>query len=176
MNLRPAMDTRWRHWKGWCGAIFAASVNAVSNTNRRAGRRWRLPRGPAALDSAVTGARPRGAARALREVATERDRLVDHIQVAQSQPAHLARTALLKRMYGRHPYAVQTPEAAQVKAVRPAQLRALHGDRVRLLQVVQNLLDNAVKFLGEQPQPRVEIGARAGTPAVLYVRDNGAGI
>jgi len=65
------------------------------------------------------------------EVATERDRLVDHIQVAQSQPAHLARTALLHRMYGRHPYAVQTPEAEQVKGVRPAQLRALHADRVR---------------------------------------------
>ena len=65
------------------------------------------------------------------EVATERDRLVDHIQVAQSQPAHLARTALLQRMYGRHPYALQTPEPEQVKGVRPAQLRALHADRVR---------------------------------------------
>lgn len=65
------------------------------------------------------------------EVGTERDRLVDHIQVAQSQPAHLARTALLSRMYGRHPYAVQTPEPEQVKGVRPAQLRALHADRVR---------------------------------------------
>jgi predicted Zn-dependent peptidase len=64
------------------------------------------------------------------EVATERDVLVDHIQVAQSQPAHLARRALLKRMYGRHPYAVQTPEPEQVRGVRPAQLRALHGDRV----------------------------------------------
>ncbi|HEX8343170.1 MAG TPA: pitrilysin family protein [Actinoplanes sp.] len=65
------------------------------------------------------------------EVATERDRLVDHIQVAQSQPAHLARTALLKRMYGRHPYAVQMPEPEQVRGVRPAQLRALHADRLR---------------------------------------------
>jgi zinc protease len=65
------------------------------------------------------------------EVATERERLVDHIQVAQSQPAHLARTALLERMYGRHPYAVQTPGATQVRGVRPAQLRALHADRVR---------------------------------------------
>ena len=46
-----------------------------------------------------------------REVATERDRLVDRIQVAQSQPAHLARVALLRRIYGRHPYAVQTPGA-----------------------------------------------------------------
>jgi zinc protease len=65
------------------------------------------------------------------EVATERDRLVDNIQVAGTQPSHLARTALLKQMFGKHPYAVQTPEAEQVKGVRPAQLRALHADRVR---------------------------------------------
>ncbi|OKI68889.1 M16 family metallopeptidase [Micromonospora sp. CB01531] len=63
-------------------------------------------------------------------VETERDRLVDRIQVAQSQPAHLARTALLKRVYGKHPYAVQTPEPDQVRAVRPPALRRLHADRV----------------------------------------------
>jgi predicted Zn-dependent peptidase len=64
------------------------------------------------------------------EVATERDRLVDHIQVAQSQPSHLARVALLRRLYGRHPYAVQTPEPDAVRKVRPAQLRALHAERL----------------------------------------------
>ncbi|RQX06165.1 M16 family metallopeptidase [Micromonospora inaquosa] len=64
------------------------------------------------------------------EVATERDRLVDRIQVAQSQPSHLAREALLKRIYGRHPYATQTPEPDQIRAVRPAALRTLHSERV----------------------------------------------
>ncbi|HWB36925.1 MAG TPA: insulinase family protein, partial [Rugosimonospora sp.] len=64
------------------------------------------------------------------EVATERDRLVDRIQVAQSQPAHLARVALLKRMYGTHPYAVQTPGADAVRAVKPAALRELHAQRL----------------------------------------------
>ncbi|WP_410821928.1 M16 family metallopeptidase [Micromonospora sp. 050-3] len=64
------------------------------------------------------------------EVATERDRLVDRIQVAQSQPAHLAREALLKRVYGRHPYATQTPGPGQIQAVRPAALRTLHSERV----------------------------------------------
>ncbi|MFF5053920.1 M16 family metallopeptidase [Micromonospora sp. NPDC000663] len=64
------------------------------------------------------------------EVTTERDRLVDRIQVAQSQPAHLAREALLKRIYGRHPYATQTPEPNQIRAVRPAALRTLHAERV----------------------------------------------
>jgi len=91
------------------------------------------------------------------EVATERDRLVDHIQMAQSQPAHVARTALLKRMYGRHPYAVQTPEPEQVKGVRPGQLRTLHAERVRpegavLVLVgdinVEKTIDAAEKALG----------------------------
>jgi len=64
------------------------------------------------------------------EVGTERDRLVDRIQVAQSQPSHLARVALLKRVYGSHPYAVQTPEAADVKEIVPEQLRSLHDARI----------------------------------------------
>ncbi|GAA4592901.1 putative Zn-dependent peptidase [Actinoplanes octamycinicus] len=65
------------------------------------------------------------------EVVTERERLVDNIQVALSQPAHLARVALLKRMYSTHPYAVQTPAPEEVHAVEPEALRELHADRVR---------------------------------------------
>ena len=64
------------------------------------------------------------------EVTTERARLVDRIRVAQSQPSHLARVALLKRMYGKHPYAVQTPTPEQVEAVGPGVLRTLHAERV----------------------------------------------
>lgn len=64
------------------------------------------------------------------EVATERERLADRIQVARSQPAHLARVALLRRMYRDHPYAVQTPDPEQVRSVGPDQLRALHQARV----------------------------------------------
>jgi zinc protease len=71
-----------------------------------------------------------GAAFPADEVATERDRLLDRIQVAKSQPSHLAREALLKRMYGKHPYSVQMPEVEQVRAVRPAQVRALHAERL----------------------------------------------
>ncbi|GAB2628384.1 peptidase M16 [Paractinoplanes abujensis] len=96
------------------------------------------------------------------EVATERDRLVDHIQVALSQPAHLARTALLKRMFGTHPYAVQTPEPDQVRAVRPAALRTLHAERVRpegaVLVLVGDInpekaIDAAEKALGSWTGP-----------------------
>ena len=53
----------------------------------------------------------------------------------------------------------------------------LYGDRPRLVEVFQNLLDNAVKFMGDQPEPLVEIGAdTVGDETVLFVRDNGIGI
>ncbi|MGC9668835.1 M16 family metallopeptidase [Planosporangium sp. 12N6] len=71
-----------------------------------------------------------GAAYPADEVATERGRLADRIRVALSQPAHLAREALLRRVYGKHPYAVQTPTPEQVRAVTPGGLRTLHADRV----------------------------------------------
>ena len=53
----------------------------------------------------------------------------------------------------------------------------LFGDRTRLVEVFQNRIDNAVKFMGEQPAPRGEIGIdRAGDELELFVRDNGKGI
>ncbi|MEI6035280.1 MAG: PAS domain-containing sensor histidine kinase [Verrucomicrobiae bacterium] len=53
----------------------------------------------------------------------------------------------------------------------------LTGSRPRLVQAFQNLVDNAVKFLGDQPAPRVEIGMELeGSEIVLFVRDNGKGI
>jgi PAS domain S-box-containing protein len=53
----------------------------------------------------------------------------------------------------------------------------LCGDRTRLVEVFQNLVDNAVKFMGDQPNPRVEIGVeKAGEENVFFVRDNGVGI
>jgi signal transduction histidine kinase len=51
------------------------------------------------------------------------------------------------------------------------------GDRARLVDMLQNLVENAVKFMGEQSHPRIEIGAREEDgEAVCYVRDNGVGI
>ena len=55
----------------------------------------------------------------------------------------------------------------------------IYGDRARLLEVLQNLIDNAAKFMGDQPNPHIEIGqngkAKDGLP-ILFVRDNGIGI
>ena len=56
-------------------------------------------------------------------------------------------------------------------------LPTVHGERARLTQLLMNLLGNAVKFMGQQPDPQVTIGARRdGQETVCYVRDNGLGI
>jgi PAS domain S-box-containing protein len=56
-------------------------------------------------------------------------------------------------------------------------LPLVYGDHSRLREALQNLVDNAVKYMGDQPQPRVEIGGRLdGSQMVIYVRDNGIGI
>ena len=56
-------------------------------------------------------------------------------------------------------------------------LPVINCDRTRLTQVLQNLLDNAVKFMGDQPSPRIEINQRKEDHnLVFFVRDNGIGI
>ena len=53
----------------------------------------------------------------------------------------------------------------------------LHGDHVRLVEVFQNLVDNACKFMGKQPAPHIEIGVDdRHEERVIFVRDNGIGI
>ena len=53
----------------------------------------------------------------------------------------------------------------------------IHGDRLRLIEVVQNLVDNATKFMGNQPEPKIEIGVeKRGNEDVFFVRDNGIGV
>ncbi len=70
-------------------------------------------------------------------------------------------------------------EAAGVEVQIGADLPVVHADRLRLSEVIQNLVENALKFLGDPPLPRIEIGVRNDRDEVvpvIFVRDNGVGI
>jgi len=70
------------------------------------------------------------------------------------------------------------PIAERKARVRIAEdLPTVWGDRTRLLQVLQNLVENALKFSGERARPLVEIGARHDDDGpVFFVRDSGIGL
>ena len=57
-------------------------------------------------------------------------------------------------------------------------LPTVQVDRQRFFEVLQNLIDNAAKFMGDQPVPKIEIGQRGeiNEMPVFFVRDNGIGI
>lgn len=57
-------------------------------------------------------------------------------------------------------------------------LPRVFGDYQRLLQVMQNLIDNSAKYMGPQIEPLVEIGVKEceSEMPVFYVRDNGIGV
>ena len=59
-------------------------------------------------------------------------------------------------------------------------LPIVHGDRQRLTEILQNLVENAAKYMGDQTNPLIEIGqqgedAESGQP-IFFVRDNGMGV
>jgi signal transduction histidine kinase len=69
-------------------------------------------------------------------------------------------------------------QARQVKVLLQPGLPDVYGDRQRLTEALQNLIDNAVKFMGDQADPHIEVGVAGEEDgkSVFYVRDNGIGI
>lgn len=50
-------------------------------------------------------------------------------------------------------------------------------DKERMIEVVQNLVDNAIKFMGKQTDPEIEIGMKKqGNETIYFIKDNGIGI
>jgi PAS domain S-box-containing protein len=67
--------------------------------------------------------------------------------------------------------------ASHVEMVLQTELPPAYGDRKRIAEVVQNLIENALKYMGDQASPRIEIGIRQGDAIpVFFVSDNGQGI
>ena len=99
------------------------------------------------------------------------------LQLSSTQEVHLADLAgeVLELISG------QLRERG-VEVVVDPDLPAVVGERPRLLELLQNLLQNAVKYMGDQPSPLIEVGVLAngrpavGEEAIVYVRDNGMGI
>lgn len=55
--------------------------------------------------------------------------------------------------------------------------QTLWGDPVKIEQIWQNLIENALKYLGTQPQPYIEVGYEdTNEGPVFFVCDNGMGI
>jgi len=53
----------------------------------------------------------------------------------------------------------------------------VHVDRIRVVQVVLNLITNAIKFMGDQKNPLIEIDFQEiNGEHIFFVRDNGIGI
>jgi len=70
-------------------------------------------------------------------------------------------------------------EAGRIKIEEKGEFPIVYVDRLRLVEVMQNLVDNAIKFMGDQPQPIIRIGTNgldAENNPVFYVQDNGIGI
>ncbi len=65
----------------------------------------------------------------------------------------------------------------KVEIIRPKKDLILTGDIIRLTQAFQNLLENAIKFMGNQENPCIEIGIKKiDQDNHIYIRDNGIGV
>ncbi|HKI54509.1 MAG TPA: ATP-binding protein [Anaerolineales bacterium] len=65
----------------------------------------------------------------------------------------------------------------QIQVEIDAGFPTVHVDRSRIVQVMQNLLTNAIKFMGGQSNPVIKIGVEnIESKHIFFVQDNGIGI
>jgi signal transduction histidine kinase len=56
-------------------------------------------------------------------------------------------------------------------------LPQVHGDRIRLREVFENLIENAAQYTSDRKEPLIEIGTRwQDDQQIIFVRDNGQGV
>ena len=120
--------------------------------------------GPAALGDVAK------ASRAAARLSLMTERLHEHASVGTTalRPAWIAMDALVREVIDEYDRAAGAGVQWQVEALPPA-----WGDPALVRTVVENLVDNAVKFSRKRSPPRIHIGH---DPARGYfVRDNGVG-
>lgn len=117
----------------------------------------------------------------IRETAARMQRLIEDL-------LRLARVGQVAQAFRPIAFAAVVQEARQLVAGRlealevdvhvDAQLPIVYGDHTRLVEVVQNLVENAVKFRRPRRRLQIAIGhdGREGDLHRLFVRDNGMGI
>jgi len=70
-------------------------------------------------------------------------------------------------------------EAKNIQVKVADEFPIIYADKIRVFEIIQNLVSNAIKFMGNQRSPMIEIGINGndtdGKP-IFYVRDNGIGI
>jgi signal transduction histidine kinase len=65
----------------------------------------------------------------------------------------------------------------EIDLIIETRLPTLHAERARIRQVFQNLIDNAIKYMGDGPDRRISIGARQHmSETEFWVSDSGQGI
>lgn len=65
----------------------------------------------------------------------------------------------------------------QVEVKVEAEFPVVYVDRIRIVEVLQNLITNAAKFMGDQKNPTIEIGVKViEGDNVFFIKDNGIGI
>lgn len=68
-------------------------------------------------------------------------------------------------------------QVRQVQVKVGSELPEVFGDTERLIEVIQNLVDNACKFMGDEKHPVIEIGVqKLENQNIFFVKDNGIGI
>jgi len=97
----------------------------------------------------------------------EADRFVapnEHVDVAEIIETAVAQSGHLRR-------------ACELKLSAPAQLPPIRGDRAQLLQVLDNLISNALRYGCDKPGAQIDlIAERNGSWVLLSVIDHGPGI
>jgi signal transduction histidine kinase len=113
-------------------------------------------------------------------------RATDNLHNTLSDLLELSRVGRIVNTFEEFPMAELVQEAIGVVEGRIRSREAVitlapslpnvYGDRKRLQEVIENLLDNAIKYTGSQEQPSIEVGMRDGKDATFFVKDNGIGI